>query len=215
MVTGQAEPDGAGLLACFPHRMKDAVRYDEFRNRILDVFHHSSLERSGSIGRVKTGISHKPFGRRCDIQAVTGLQCPGFQILQLNVDNLFHVLPDERTEKDLLVHPVEKLRREYLPDSLFKHALTVAPDIFPRSGETDSFPIFFKFARPRIGSHDDDGIAEIDAPAHAVGQTAFVEDLQQQIEYVGVGLLDLVEQDDRIRLPSDLFAQLASSPCPT
>src|SRR5205085_547623 len=35
------------------------------------------------------------------------------------------------------------------------------------------------------------------------GQAAFADDAEQQVERGGIGLLDLVEQDDRQRLPAD------------
>ena len=50
--------------------------------------------------------------------------------------------------------------------------------------------------RPDVRRHDDDGVAQIHALAAAVGQPAFVERLQEQVQQVRAGLLDLVEQDD-------------------
>jgi hypothetical protein len=41
-----------------------------------------------------------------------------------------------------------------------------------------------------------DGVLEVDRAALAVGEAAVVEHLQQHVEHVGVGLLDLVEQHD-------------------
>ena len=40
-------------------------------------------------------------------------------------------------------------------------------------------------------------VAEVDVAAERVGQPAFLHDLEEHVEDVGVRLLDLVEQDDR------------------
>ena len=47
-----------------------------------------------------------------------------------------------------------------------------------------------------VRGHDQHGVLEVDRAALAVGQAAVVHHLQQDVEDVGVGLLDLVEQDD-------------------
>ena len=43
-----------------------------------------------------------------------------------------------------------------------------------------------------------------------VGESAFLHDLKQHVEHIGVCLLDLVEQDDRVRLAADLLGELAA-----
>ena len=68
-----------------------------------------------------------------------------------------------------------------------------------------------------VARHDDDGVPEIHHPALAVGQAPVVEDLQQDVEDVGVGLLDLVEEDHAVgpaphrlgQLPALLVADVA------
>src|SRR3546814_15156981 len=45
-----------------------------------------------------------------------------------------------------------------------------------------------------VGGQDDEGVAEVDGAALAVGQAAVVQHLQQDVEDVGVCLLELVEQ---------------------
>ena len=43
----------------------------------------------------------------------------------------------------------------------------------------------------------------------AVGETAFIKQLQEKIEYIRMSLLDLIEKDDRIRFSSYLLGKLA------
>ena len=55
-----------------------------------------------------------------------------------------------------------------------------------------------------------DGVAKVDGAALAVGQAAVVEHLQQQVEDLGVGLLDLVEQHHAVGLAPHGLGQLAA-----
>ena len=55
-----------------------------------------------------------------------------------------------------------------------------------------------------------DRVAEVDGAALGVGEASVVEDLQQGVEHVGVGLLDLVEEHDRVRLAAHGLGQLAA-----
>ena len=77
-------------------------------------------------------------------------------------------------------------------------------------GDERALPILFAAAeadRPvhlpdaQVRGQDDDGVAEIGGAPRGVGQPALAEDLQQQVEHVVVGLLDLVEQHHAVRLP--------------
>src|SRR5918996_730554 len=56
--------------------------------------------------------------------------------------------------------------------------------------------------RAQVRGHDQHGVAEVDGASVPVGQAAVVEDLQQDVEDLRVRLLDLVEEDHRVRTPS-------------
>ena len=57
---------------------------------------------------------------------------------------------------------------------------------------------------------DQDGVAEVDGTALAVGEAAVLEHLQEHVEHLSVRLLDLVEQDDRVRTAAHGLRQLAA-----
>jgi peptide deformylase len=59
-------------------------------------------------------------------------------------------------------------------------------------------------------SHDDDAVATVDDPPLAVGETAVVEHLQEQGNKLARSLLDLVDEDDGVRLATNVLCQLAS-----
>ena len=64
--------------------------------------------------------------------------------------------------------------------------------------------------RRDVRGHDQDGVLEVDRAALAVGQAAVVHHLQQRVEDVGVGLLDLVEQHHRVGAAAHRLGQLAA-----
>ena len=63
---------------------------------------------------------------------------------------------------------------------------------------------------PEVRGHDDHGVAEVHRAALAVGEPPVVEHLQEHVEHVPVRLLDLVEEDDRVRPPAHRLGELAA-----
>ena len=61
-----------------------------------------------------------------------------------------------------------------------------------------------------VGRHDDDGVAEVDLAAERVGDGAFLQDLEEEVHHIGVGLFDLVEQHDRVRAAAHGLGELAA-----
>ena len=69
---------------------------------------------------------------------------------------------------------------------------------------------FLQLPRTDIGGHNDNRILEIDGSAIIVSQTAFIQYLEQDVEHVRMGFLNLIQQDNGIRLATNLFGQLAA-----
>ena len=96
------------------------------------------------------------------------------------------VLLVERVEDDRLVDPVQKLRQEPGLQRLFHRiadlllAATLLRDLLDRLAAD-------------VAGHHHDRVREVDRVAETVGEPAIVEHLQQHVEHVAVGLLDLVE----------------------
>ena len=61
-----------------------------------------------------------------------------------------------------------------------------------------------------VRGHDDDRVAEIDLAPLGVGEIAVFHDLEEHVEGFRVGLLDFVEQDDRVRLAPDGLGKLTA-----
>ena len=61
-----------------------------------------------------------------------------------------------------------------------------------------------------VRRHDHDRAAEVDLAALRVGQLPLLQDLEQDVEDVRVRLLDLVEQEHRVRLAPHGLRELAA-----
>ena len=59
--------------------------------------------------------------------------------------------------------------------------------------ETNATAEIFQLPGTNIGSHDQDRILEINTSTQTIRQTAFIQDLQQQVKYIRMRLLDLVQ----------------------
>ena len=61
-----------------------------------------------------------------------------------------------------------------------------------------------------VGGQDDDVVLEVDLAALAVLHVPLVEDLVEELQHVGVGLLDLIQQHHGVRPPAHRFGQHAA-----
>ena len=68
----------------------------------------------------------------------------------------------------------------------------------------------FVRAGTEVARHHDDRVGEVDGATLAVGETAVVHQREQHVEDVGMRLLDLVEQHDRVRAPANRFRELTT-----
>ena len=107
-----------------------------------------------------------------------------------------HLLALEPVEDDHLVEPVQELRTERLAHVLHHRALDELALVLRREvALLDGLDVL----RADVAREDDDGVLEVHGAPLAVGEATVVEHLEQHVVDVGVGLLDLVEEDDRVR----------------
>ena len=62
----------------------------------------------------------------------------------------------------------------------------------------------------QVGCHDNNRVLKVHGPALVVRQPAIVQQLQQQVEYIRMCLLDLIEQDNTVRFSPYRFRQLSA-----
>ena len=129
---------------------------------------------------------------------------------ELDVDDPLQVFLVQGVEDDDVVEPVQELGPEVLLDGDFEPLfhLLVAAGLVAAAVEPEDVGVRGHLGAG-VGGHDDDRVLEVDVAAEAVGQPAFFHDLEQGVVHVGVGFLDLVEQDDGVRTAADLLGELA------
>jgi hypothetical protein len=111
------------------------------------------------------------------------------------VDDLADLLPGEGVEDDDVVHPVQELGVEGPLDLLAHLVLHDVVAGLGIGGMEPEAPALGDVPGPQVGGHDEDGVLEVDDPPVVVRQVPLVQDLQEEVEDVGVGLLDLVQED--------------------
>ena len=63
---------------------------------------------------------------------------------------------------------------------------------------------------PQVAGHHDDSVSEVHLTSLGVAQMAVVEYLEQDVEDIGMGLLDLVQQDGAVGVASHRFSELST-----
>ena len=123
------------------------------------------------------------FGLVGHLETQTPLGEPLAQTPELELDDLGELLARQRLERHDLVDAIQELRAE---------------------------PVAQLVRGADVRGHDDHGVAEVDRAALTVGQASVVEHLQEDVEDLGVRLLDLVEEDDGVRAAADGLRELSA-----
>ena len=127
------------------------------------------------------------------------------QLAQHDGGDSLEVVLGQLVEVDDLVHPVDELRPQEGLQSLHGPLPPLlvggAAEAHAAGGGTG--------VAARVGGHDDNGVLEVHVAALGVGDVAVVQDLEQNVEHIGVGLLDLVEENNAVGLSAHLLGELA------
>ena len=179
----------------------DLTREHHSRQRVLDQTLDGAFEGPCAEVRIEALVGQEPGGgvRGSYLEALIGEQ--PVEVGELDVDDLFDVLLGEAVEDQDLVDAIEELG----PEVLLELRL-----------DQGRHPIALRFrqllndAGGDVRRHDDDRVAEVSGPALAVGEPALVEELEENIEDVGVGLFNLVKEQHRVGPPPNGFGELAA-----
>ena len=123
-----------------------------------------------------------------ELERDTALAQAPVDVGDLEVDDPLDLRQRQRLEQHRLVDAVEELRTEVAAQLRHDLVARVVGDV-PAGVDAVEQEV-----RAEVRGHDDHGVAEVDRAPLPVGQPPVVEHLQQRVEDVGVGLLDLVEQ---------------------
>src|SRR6266480_3275296 len=166
----------------------------QFQERTLSL-----LDSRGSCGlfRWRALKAHRvPLPMAVHAHMITG-QHSSFQNLQGH--NALQMLFPERVKGHDLVDAVDELRPER-STQCFRRFSARQLRIFVRQFEDRG--------RPNVAGHHQHGVPEVHGAALAVGEAPVLQNLQQYIEYLRVGFLNFVKQNNRVRMTPDLLGEL-------
>ena len=106
-----------------------------------------------------------------------------------------HHLGRQRRELHARVEAVAELGAE--------HVLVLALGVARGAAVAEAHRALLHVARAHVARHEEHDVAEVRGFSVVVGELAVVHHLQEDVEHVGVGLLDLVEQEHRVRRLGD------------
>src|SRR4051794_8401190 len=183
---------------------------------VLDHVLDHPAQRTGAVRHVVAELDDVLLGGLGDLErhplCAELVTDPG----EHQVDDLGDLLDGQGAEDDRRVDPVEELRPEVvlqLRRDLLLHELVggLGPcGVRLAHGPEAKRRVRLELLGAQVGGHDDDAVAEVDAAALGVREVPILEDLEEDVEDLGMRLLDLVEQDDRVALAADGFGQLAA-----
>lgn len=109
----------------------------------------------------------------------------------------------EEIEEDDFVEAVDEFRAEvlfeFVDETFFLFFFGEGFEI----GEVDG-------STAEIAGADDDGVFKVDDLSFGIGEPAFIEDLEEEVEDIGVGFFDFIEKYDGIWASAHGFGELAA-----
>ena len=163
--------------------------------RVLDVALDRAAQRPGAHRGVPAFLDQQVLGLVGQLQLQLVLGDLDADAVDHQVDDLLDLFLGQLVEDDHLVDPVEELGPEDFLQVAHDPVLHVVVGHagLVGDGEADR-GVLGDLRGADVRGHDHDRVAEVDRAALGVGEPPVLEDLQQDVEDVGVGLLDLVEQ---------------------
>lgn len=169
--------------------------------------HQVALDGSAERARAECGIEavggKLEEGLIADIEGHAAFLKPFGKAGNLDADDLLDLFGAERFKDDDFVKAVDELGAEEVLDFFDDRLL----DFRPLSVYEESVTIVMA---SEIAGHDDDGVLEVHGSSLAIGETAVIQNLEEDIEDFGMGLFDFVEEDDAVGATADGLGELAA-----
>src|SRR5262245_6300338 len=190
---------------------RDLAPEHEVGERVLDVALDRAAQRPGAHRRVVALLDEQVLRlfREGHVRGVLAHLVA--QPLHEQVDDRLDLFLRQLVEDDHLVDAVQELRAEDLLQLAHDPVLHLLVRQAALVAEREAERLVLRDRRGAdVRRHDHDRVPEVDLAPLRVGQLSVLEDLEEDVEHVRVGLLDLVQKDDRVRLPADGLGQLAA-----
>ena len=100
----------------------------------------------------------------------------------------------QRIEDDHIIDTIQKFRRKGTLQRFLHDTLGIIVVIrLIGSHKSDTTSEIFQLPASDIGSHDHNRIFKIDAPPQTIGQLAVIQQLQEDVEYIGMCFFNLIQ----------------------
>mmetsp|Transcript_28368 Transcript_28368/g.74981 ORF Transcript_28368/g.74981 Transcript_28368/m.74981 type:complete len:474 (+) Transcript_28368:94-1515(+) len=173
------------------------------RDRALEVPLHDALERARAKLRIVSEVGEDAAGSVVDEQLNAARVEPPLQPPDLQPHDVIELPAAERVEDDGFIESVEEFGAvagaQFVEHSQAHLFLLEGVGTCGGDGRATD-----------VGGEDDDGVLEVDGASLTVGEPPVVEHLQQHVEDLRMGLVHLIEEDDRIGPPPHRLRQLAA-----
>jgi hypothetical protein len=187
-------------------------RHGLAEQHFLDEALDRAPQRPGTHGRVVAPLHHHVLGRVGQLDRdLVHLHLLAEALHQL-VDDALDLVLGQLVEDDHLVDAVQQLGAEHLLQLAHDAGLHVVvghAHLVLANAEAER-GVLRDRCGPDVRGHDHDRVLEVHVPALGVGQASLLQHLQEDVEHVGMRLLDLVQQHHRVRLAADGLGQLAA-----
>ena len=118
------------------------------------------------------------------------------------IDDVVELVFAEGVEDDDVVDAVEELGAEVLAQVIHYAFFGFFEAVFAAG------PGSCKLGSADVGGHDENRVLEVDGAALGIGKSSVINELQEDVEDVRVGLFDLVEEDDGVGPAAHRLGQL-------
>ena len=176
---------------------------------VFEIGLHSSFDGSSAVFGVEAFFDELSDHFGCDAEVMAlGLE----SLLEegyLDAHDLTDGVSAEGIEGNDIIDTIDELRRELLLQGFDEHAVGLFLTHLG-SGEADAGAELLKLAGTDVGGEDDDGVPEIDGMSLPVGESSFVQHLEQDVEDIGMRFLDLIEEDDGVGFASHGFGEFTA-----
>src|ERR1700687_5079593 len=139
------------------------------------------------------------LGRQLEGQLPVRQQALRF--LELKIDDVLDLCFAQWAEDDDVVDAVEELGAEVLPERVrhlrLDHSAVISS-------------VLENVGAPDVRRHDNDGVPEIDRAPLRIGEPSIVQDLEKDVEYIGMCFFDFVEEHHRVRSATHGLGELPS-----
>src|SRR5574344_1689109 len=183
---------------------------NEFLRQIVEqITLNSSLHRTGTKLRIESGLCEEADCGIGEFEVDTIALEHLLYTTDLQGDNLTNLRFGERQEHNGLVYTVEELGT----DGFLQHLHDVLLGFIDYRVVVAAIHLLhltLNVLTTQIGGHDDNGILEVDYPTLIIGEPAIVEHLQQDVEYIGMCLLYLIEEHYGIWFTTYGFGELST-----